>query len=266
MRQILALMRVQWLSQASYRANMVISVVGMIVSVVPVYFVARALNPFMAGRIQQEGGEYFAFVIVGMLVTGFLRNAIATLPGEVGSGINSGNLEMMLSTPTPLPVLLTGLSAYSIVWMALRSVLLVTAAWLFGATFVWDRLPVAILCIVLIFLAYLPVGLISSTLFLAFRLRLPIEQAAMLLSIFLGGVWYPTRVIPSWLREVSDVLPLTYGLRALRRTLLDGAPVSAVASDIAVISAFVAVSLTLGLLAFAWAVRYSRRSGTLGYF
>jgi ABC-2 type transport system permease protein len=40
---------------------------------------------------------------------------------------------------------------------------------------------------------------------------------------FPAGALYPVESYPKWLRMLSDVNPLTYGLRALRDLLLRGA-------------------------------------------
>jgi ABC-2 type transport system permease protein len=47
------------------------------------------------------------------------------------------------------------------------------------------------------------------------------------LLFFPSGALYPVESYPKWLRAISDVDPLTYGLRALRDVLLRGAPPSA---------------------------------------
>jgi ABC-2 type transport system permease protein len=46
------------------------------------------------------------------------------------------------------------------------------------------------------------------------------------LLFFPSGALYPVESYPPWLRAISDVDPLTYGLRALRDVLLRGAPAS----------------------------------------
>jgi ABC-2 type transport system permease protein len=46
------------------------------------------------------------------------------------------------------------------------------------------------------------------------------------LLFFPSGALYPVESYPPWLRAISDVDPLTYGLRALRDVLLRGAPTS----------------------------------------
>jgi ABC-type multidrug transport system permease subunit len=88
----------------------------------------------------------------------------------------------------------------------------------------------------------------------------------LVLSGFLGGVYYPTHVIPSWLQNVSAFLPLTYGLRALRQTLLEGLPLRAVLPDVLVLVAFVALLFLVGAFAFRQALRYARRTGTLAQY
>ena len=68
--RILAFVRQDLRTAFSYRLNALFSVAGLLATVVPVYFVAKALQPVMAKSIQAEGGEYFAFVLVGMVAFG----------------------------------------------------------------------------------------------------------------------------------------------------------------------------------------------------
>ena len=61
-------------------------------------------------------------------------------------------------------------------------------------------------------------------------------------------------------------MPLSYGLRALRRTLLDGAPLAASARDLTVLAASTAVLLTASLIAFSLALRHAKHAGTLAQY
>jgi len=101
---------------------------------------------------------------------------------------------------------------------------------------------------------------------LAFRTAGPLPKGMALLSGLLGGVYYPTQVIPSWLQVLSDSLPLSYGLRALRRVVLQDASFSDVAPDLLVLLAMTTVLFALGTLAIVLALRYARRQGTLAQY
>jgi ABC-type cobalamin/Fe3+-siderophores transport system ATPase subunit len=78
-----------------------------------------------------------------------------------------------------------------------------------------------------------------------------------------GGVFYPIAVLPTWLQPLSHLLPLTYSLSAMRRAILQGDSLSALAPDIVMLGMFAAVLLPLRLVAFQNAVRRAEIEGSL---
>ena len=151
-------------------------------------------------------------------------------------------------------------------WTAVRAAVLIGAGVAFGANFAWVKLPLAMGILILIMLAYLPFGLISAASVIAFRTATPLGRGVLLISTLLGGVYYSTRVIPSWLQDISDYIPLTYGLRALRRTLLEGMPLRAVAGDLVVLVGFILGLFILSSYLFSQALKYAKRSGSLSHY
>lgn len=266
MRKVLALMRASWLVALSYRLQMVLSVAGVLLIIAPLYLIAQALQPVMAASIQHEGQNYFGFLVVGMITVLLVTVAVNAFAEGLKSGIERGTLEALLTTPTRMPALLAGMVGYNFSWTGLRGLLILLAAWLLGAQLAWDHGVLSLAVLALILLAYIPFGLTAASLVLAFRTTGPWPQAVLTLSVFLGGVYYPTHVIPSWLQGLSTLVPLTYGLRALRRTLLDGAGWDIVGADVTILAGFVVVLFAASVLAFAWALRYARRAGTLAQY
>jgi ABC-2 type transport system permease protein len=266
MRKIFAMMRASWQAASSYKLNMVWSLLALVISVIPLYYVTRAFQPFMASRIQGEGGQFFAFVLVGQIAFWSLSSAMTTLPGTISASIGSGTLELLLSTPTRLPTLFAGMVSYTFTLTAVRCLLLLTTGWVLGATIAWDKLAIAAVILGLIVVTYLCIGVIVAAMVLAFRFTGPVVQAVLVSSALLGGVYYPTRVIPSWIREISDFIPLTYGLRALRGTLLEEASLSAVAGDVGMLLLFCVTLLAASSLAILLALDYSKRAGTLSQY
>jgi ABC-type polysaccharide/polyol phosphate export permease len=266
MRDIVALVRASWLSATSYRVAMVWSFASLVAIVVPVYFVANALQPLMQDSIRSEGGHYFAFLLVGLVATQFVTASLTALPSAIQGGIGTGTFEALLSTRARLPALLIGLIGYRFVWTALRMIVLLAAGLLLGVSFAFERGFTALVILALIVVAHLPFGLLAAAMVLAFRTSGPFPQVVLALSGFLGGVYYPTHVIPSWIQYVSGALPLTYGLRALRRTLLEGLPLQSVAGDVFVLLAFAAALVLLSSWTFGLALSYAKRSGTLAQY
>lgn len=266
MYKLLAMVRASWLVGVSYRMAMLTSLGSLVVTVVPVFFIARALQPLMAKSIQTQGGEYFGFVLVGIITFMFLGLAVNSLPGVIRGSVSSGTLEAYLTTPTRLPTVLAGAVSYDFLWSFARALILLTTGAVLGAHIAWGKSLVAVGILGLIVLAYLPFGIFGAALMLWFRTTGPLPKAVIGLSGFLGGVYYPTQVIPSWLHSVSAALPLTYGLRALRRVLLEGAPIGSVAADVGILALFAAVLCASSTVAFTFALRDARRTGSLAQY
>jgi len=263
MREVLALMKAGWLTTKSYRVATLLSIGGLLLSVVPVYFIAQALQPMMATRIAGEGRQYFGFLVLGLVAFSAIVTAINALPNAIAAGIGSGTLEALLSTRAPLARIVSGLVSFEFLWSAIRASLVLVAGWLLGAEIVWRQAVLGAGIMTLIVCAHAAIGLFLAAMVLAFRTTGPLAQAVLAVSGLLGGVYYPTHVIPSWIQRLSDAVPLTYGLRALRRALLEGVTAGAVANDMLALAGFAVVLGALSLASFWWALRHARRSGTL---
>lgn len=261
-----ALARASWYQARSYRVSLLMQLGGILLTVVPIYFIAGALETTMAGTIEVESDQYFSFVLVGSVALMFVSAALTTLQGTIAAGISTGYFESLLMTRAPVPWILTGLTSYGFLLTVVRTAVMITAGWALGATIAWSQILPALLIIALLFAAHWGIGLVGSALVIAFRTAGPLTQLVTTVSVFFGGVYYPVSAIPSWLGAIADATPLAYGLRALRRVLLRGDSLGDVGLDVAMLAAMGIVTLTVGAWSIAVALRYAKRAGTLGLY
>ena len=266
MRRILALTRATWLTAVSYRMGMVFSILALVVTVIPVYFVSQALQPVVAESIRNEGGSYFAFLVLGLASMTFVLAAVGAFPARLSSAISSGTLEAVLATPTRTPEFIAGLIGYDLLWAAVKATLIVLAGVALGVEFVWSALPLVALVAGIGIAGYVAIGVVAGAVILLFRTAGPIIPGVVAATSLLGGVYYSTSVIPSWIHQVSEIIPLTYALRATRRLFLDGDSLGAVADDVAVLTALTAALVALSWISFGLALRYAKRTGTLSHY
>jgi ABC-2 type transport system permease protein len=191
---------------------------------------------------------------------------ISALPNTLANSIRTGTLEALFVTPVRTSTLLSGMMAYSVLWAGAKSLVLLAAGGVLGAHYATGHLLAAALIISLIVLAYAAFGILGGALILVYRTTGPLLKGVLLVSTLLGGVYFPTKVVPSWLSAVSSVTPLTYGLRALRQTLLEGVPLSAVADDLGILAAFILVLLATAGAVWRIALRHARHAGTLAQY
>ncbi len=265
-REVAAFVRQDFLTQTSYKAHTLVTLGGMVALMVPVYYIATALQPLMADSIAEQGGHYFGFLVIGLAAQRVISAATYGLPLSVSSAIRTGTLEALFATPVRLPVIVIGMMGYRVLWGFVEGLILVGVGWMLGASFVPIRIPEALFIILLVAIAYAAFGVMGAAAVLAFRTMGSLTSTVMLASVFLGGVFYPTRVIPSWLEEVSGLVPLTYGLRALRKMVLEGLSVIDVVDDLAILLGFTLLLLAIGSFLFRCALDYARRSGSLAQY
>ena len=264
MHRLLAVARAYTRGMLTYRTRTVMSLLSVLVAVVPVYFVAGALQPLASKAIASESTEYFTYLIVGSVASFVVAEAVAALPSLVGSYITSGTLEQILTTPIRWPSLISGLSAYGFAWVAIRALVLLITAWVWAtSTIAWPRLPEFGVVMAMLALTYVGVGLVAASLVLLVRSSLFIPQVVGALSTLLGTVYFPRSVLPPAFAPFAGMIPTTPALRAARQMLLLNAPFASVLPDVVQLAAWMVATLLIGGGCFHLALRHARRAGTL---
>ena len=259
MHKVWALIRSNWLAASSYKLGFIFSFGSLILSVIPIFFITRALQTTMADVIRGQGDQYFAFLVVGLISLNVVSSTVYALPGGLQTATSTGTLEALLATPTSVTALLLTM---------LRSAVMLIAAAAMGARVEWHQLGASLPIVALIVVAHLPIAIITAAMVLAFRTRGPLAQLVLMASTFLGGVYYPTTVtgIPAPIKAISAFIPLTYGLTALRAVLLEGNSITTVWRELSILSAFTVVALIASAIGFRAALRYARKVGNLAQY
>jgi ABC-2 type transport system permease protein len=245
---------------------MVMSVIGLATVLLPLYFIANALQGTMQDTIAAEAPQYFAFVLVGAITFSLITSCSTSLASAMDGAIGRGTLEVILGTPARISAVCVGLMGYGILWAVVRGMILLAVAVVLGVSIHWSGVPLGGALLVVTMLSYAGIGLVFAALILLFRTTGPLSTVVLTGSMLLGGVYYPTQVIPSWLRDLGSVIPLTYGLRAIRQVVLRGDPLSAVARDAGILVGITVGTMLVGVAAFILALRHARRSGTLSSY
>jgi ABC-2 type transport system permease protein len=264
MHKVLAVARAYTLSILTYRTRTLVSLLSVVVAVIPVYFIAGLLQPIAATAIAGESTEYFTYLVVGSIASFVMAEALSVTPTMINSYINSGTLEQLFTTPIRWPALLSGLSLYGVGWVAIRSLVLLTVAWVWAtSTIAWARGLEFAAIMLLLGLAYFGVGLIAGALVLVIRTPLFLPQAVAGASALIGTVYFPASALPLGLAPFANAVPTTPALRAARQILLRDQALTNVLPDIGIVVLWAVGALMIGSLCFHAALQYARRTGTL---
>lgn len=265
----LAFLKRDFLIDISYKLKFLLQVGGIFISTLMLFFLSRLVGTGVANQMEPYGGNYFAFVLIGVAFTDYLSVSLGSFSGQIRSAQMMGTLEALLVTPTSVSNILFSSTLYNFSFTSVRVLLyLIIGIFVFGLNLYVTpmSLPAFFVVMVLTILAFSGIGLLSAAFIIVFKQGSPISWVMGTASGLLGGVLYPVTVLPSWLRPYAYLLPITHALEAMRQVLLNGASFSVVYKEIIALSLFVLFLLPTGLLAFGYGLKLARKEGSLIHY
>ena len=244
----------------SYRTRLVSLFISTAVSLTLFYYVSRLVNSRAVG----SPDEYYAFVVVGLLIFGVLTSTLSTPVGTLRSEIQAGTFERMVISPFGAVRGIASLMLFPVaLGLALGVLSLMFAGVVFGLELRWETAPLAIPVAVLGALAFAPFGLVMTAAVVLFKQTNAGATLIITAVTLLAGIYFPVSLLPDWIQWASEVQPFTPAVDLLRN-LLVGTPLDgSAAAALAKLVGFAAVTLPLALLLLKGAVRRSRRQGKI---
>jgi ABC-2 type transport system permease protein len=270
---MLAHLRVPWAflvrdfrEDSSYKVGFLFRVATAVINVAIYYFIASAFGSAAAPYLGSYGGNYFAFVIIGVAFSEYLAIGIGAIGESIRQGQTTGTLELMLLSPTRLVVTLLSSSLWSYVFATLRVLVYLIVGAALGMRFDQANLPFALLSLALAIVSFNALGLFSASVIILMKRGDTLGWALRVSSLVLGGVYYPVDVLPGWLRMAGQLLPLTHALELLRRSLLLGEGSAQLWGELILLAGLTIVLLPLGVLACHLAIQVARTDGSLSHY
>ncbi len=253
--------------ELSYRFSFFLQFFGIFLSVFLFYFLSLLLGEAATPYLREYGGNYFAFVLIGIAFSGYFGVGLSSYAGSIREAQTTGTLEAMLMTPTRLSTMVLASSLWDYLMTTFRVlVYLAIGMAVFGLDLGRGNLVAALAVVLLTVVTFSSLGILSASFIMVLKRGDPITWIFNSLASLLGGVYYPIGIMPVWLQQVAQLLPVTYALRAMRLALLQGASVGELLPDLAALAGFSVVLLPLSLLAFRFAVHRAKVDGSLTYY
>ena len=248
----------------SYRLAFIIGLAGPVISLATFFFIDRLFHETIAPHLASFGVNYFAYVLVGVMASGFLGGALGSVSSQITQSQMIGTLESLLITQTSFHTIVLGMMVWNFLIALFDIILYILAGiFLFGVNFGSVNIFSTVVVLVLAIISFNCLGLISASFVLAFKRGDPLSYLMNLGMEILGGVYFPVTVLPGWLNIISYLFPITYAIRSLERTVYQGAGLDVVWPDVLVLAGLSLVLLPLSIICLNAGLNYARRRGTL---
>lgn len=253
-----------FINEISYKFAFSMQFFSILITTVTFFYLSRLLGDVGISYLKPYGGDYFAFVLIGVALFNYLKISMEGLSNSIREGQMLGTLEALLVTQTEIPTIIISSSLYSFIFASFKvAVYLLLGTLVFGINMSNANLIGAFLILLLTIISFSSFGIISASFVMVLKRGDPVSWAFTNISGILGGLYYPVSVLPKWLQKLSYVLPVTYSLEGMRLALLKGYSLSALLPNIVALLVFSVIMLPLSMLVFRYAVKRAKTDGTL---
>lgn len=192
------------------------------------------------------------FLLVGMIGYGIASTALAGLGIILVIRRESGVLKRVRGTPIPPAVHLGGVITSMMIVVAINIVVqLLIGHYAFDAA--WPVAPASFVLELFIgAAAFAAMGVAITGLVRTAAGSSAVVNAIYLPMTFISGAFFSTESLPRVLEAIAEVLPLTYLLRMLRDSFVEGDGIAEQGTNVAVLLAWGTAALVFALRNFRW--------------
>jgi ABC-2 type transport system permease protein len=249
----------------SYPISFSLQWIGIAVEVAAFYFISKLVAPSSAFGFSGRPLSYFDYVVVNLAFVRFQSTAIQCFQQAIRGDQMLGTLEIILATPTGLPLIVLSASLWAFTLTALQVVLFLALGLFLGLDLSRTNLVTAVVFILLTVASMSPLGVLGAASIMTFKQAGPTNFIMGGAATLLGGVLFPVSKLPVALQLVSWFLPITHALKGIR-SAAQGASLAQVAPDAIWLGVAALTLLPVSLMVFNRAVKRAKIDGTLGQY
>jgi len=232
------------------------------------YFVALFVSPVANADVGRYGGNYVAYVLVGVLLNqvglAALRSPFATL----SQAFWDKRLETYRLATFGIWANLCGRLGWSVAFSSLlQASAMVVLLWLGAIPLAHGISAAVVLVWLLTVAANAGIGLMGASLFFLLEVKNgqdPITWIYQYLIQIVSGLYIPLAVLPGWLRALGQDLPQTAAFSSMRLLVLQGAFNGAVQHLVLELGVEAVGFVALGVYLVGWGLRRAERLSGLG--
>ena len=212
----------------------------------------RDVLPIREVTVRERGSRYIDFFVPGLLGMNIMGSSIWSLAFAIVTQRNKKLLKRLAATPMSRLHYLTSFVLSRLVFLAVELAVLLG----FGSLILGVPIRGSIVTLVLVAFvgaaAFGAIGLLVSSRSKTVEGVSGLTNFVMLPMWIFSGVFFSSSNFPAVIQPVVQVLPLTALVNGLRAIMLQGAGLSGVWPQLAVLSAYLVVCLTVALKIFRW--------------
>ncbi len=216
---------------------------------------APQLFALRAEEVSVRSTKYIDFLLPGIVGMALMQMAVFSVAFVFADYKEKGILKRLLATPMkPQQFVTAQVLTRLIVALVQSAILTSVGVWLLH-THIYGSLWLVALVALLGSIMFLGLGFTISGLANTVESVPAIANLVVFPMLFLGGTFFPTDGMPSWLQHIVHYLPLQYLTHGLREVMANGAGIGAIAGDLYWMMGWSVILVGLAMVTFRFEER-----------
>lgn len=250
----------------SYKTQFIFSILSIFITLYFVFVFSALFDSGENQYLQKYGGDYFMFLIIGVITAELTVVFLNTMPNKVREFQMTGIFEeLIMSGKNEIEIILSSIT-YPLIFQLFRLI-----CYFFAISIIPNDVIalnnisfISILSGALFFMALIGISLISTAFTIAFKSPSVINRIYLTLTSVLSGVAFPVELLPSFLMNLGSILPSTHFLELIRADIVNTELNFASAMKSLFVLSISALSLTIiGVILINKSIKISKTNGTL---
>lgn len=195
--------------------------------------------------------DYLSYAVLGGTFYAFAVSTLMIVSRSLITELREGTLEALLLTPSPKKGYLLGGAFQGLMRTGIEFVAIILFGILFGLDLSRVDWVSSLVILSMVICSFFTQALVLGSVMLYFRDTYITQNTLFVIMAFVSGVTFPVQYLPDWLKPLSELMPLTFGLQAFRRSALGGEGFWASANDILSLAMLTTIYLVIG----SWAIK-----------
>jgi ABC-2 type transport system permease protein len=195
---------------------------------------------------------YVDFLVPGIIAMSAMQTGLFSVAFAFVQLKQKGILRRLMATPMRVTDFLFAQVTTRLMMAALQTAVLLAVGLVLFHFHLAGNVPEVLLLGILGAAIFIAIGFAISGISKNEETAAPLANLISLPMLFLSGVFFPRGTMPGWLQGITQYLPLTYVLDALRAVAVEGVSLWSVRADLLGIAVWMVLSVFLATRLFRW--------------
>lgn len=252
-----------------YPFNMITIVIIMYLVFLQLFYTSKAFgseSSLLEGMFGSD--DYMGFVLIGIIFWNVALRSLSDIGTTINRDIMTGTIEHIFLSPAHSWFLFTGRGLSSmIVTFLFLSFLAFPLIFIFSIEIHWNFLGFLII-LILTLLGVQGLAIVLAGSHFLFKNVLTVTQLLNFVFLYLCGIIFPVQLLPDFLKNIGELLPITLGVESARKILLGNMPLMDYLQS-GLFMKLVIQSIAyyvVGVILYLFMISIARKKGTLGQY